>query len=137
MNMKEARKKLGLSAVEMAAMLETTVGCIYRMEMDQSKKSARGPAVRMERLLRAYLDGWRPVDWPNEMVAPKTCWYSMDIKGDVYGPFDTREEAQYAGKYKIVDCFSFYASNGHPIKQVKEFHSVHTPQSPCAAKDGK
>lgn len=60
----EARRKLGLTQSQLAAMLETDAQSVRRMEMPPTASTSREPAVRMVRLLRAYLDGWRPDDWP-------------------------------------------------------------------------
>lgn len=61
---KEARQSLGLSVSQMAAMLETDRQTIRRMEMSADASTAREPAGRMVRLIRLYLDGARPDDWP-------------------------------------------------------------------------
>jgi len=61
---KQARHKLGLSIAQMATMLETDAQTVRRMETDPDNSKFREPARRMERLIRAYLDGWRPKDWP-------------------------------------------------------------------------
>ena len=63
-DIKSARAALGLSAADLAAMLETDENTLRRMEMRRDTKNARTPARRMARLLSAYLDGWRPPDWP-------------------------------------------------------------------------
>jgi len=63
-DMKNARKALGLSVNQMGAMLDTDGQSIRRMEMDPSNSTARSPAPRMIRLIVAYLDGYRPQDWP-------------------------------------------------------------------------
>ncbi len=60
---KEARITLGLTQSQLGAMLDTDGQTIRRMEMDGTS-TARLPAVRMVRLIRAYLDGYRPDDWP-------------------------------------------------------------------------
>lgn len=61
---KEARRKLGLSTAQLGAMLDTDPQTIRRMEQRADAKTFRSPAPRMLRLLRAYLDGYRPADWP-------------------------------------------------------------------------
>ena len=61
---KQARQTLALSVAEFAFMLDTDALTVRRMEMDSSRSTARKPAVRMQRLIRAYLDGYRPDDWP-------------------------------------------------------------------------
>lgn len=61
---KEARQKLGLSAPQLATLLDTDPQTIRRMEQSETAKTFRSPAPRMVRLIRAYLDGYRPTDWP-------------------------------------------------------------------------
>lgn len=61
---REARQKLGLSASQLAAMLDTDPQTIRRMEQSETAKTFRSPAPRMVRLIRAYIDGYRPEDWP-------------------------------------------------------------------------
>ena len=60
---REARLSLGLTQSQLGAMLDTDGQTIRRMEMEGTS-TARLPAVRMVRLIRAYLDGYRPDDWP-------------------------------------------------------------------------
>lgn len=61
---RNARLRLGLTQAELARLLDTDGQTVRRMEMDSSASTARAPAVRMVRLIRAYLDGYRPDDWP-------------------------------------------------------------------------
>jgi DNA-binding transcriptional regulator YiaG len=61
---KEARIALGLTQSQLGRMLETDGQTVRRMEMPATASTAREPAVRMARLIRAYLDGYRPDDWP-------------------------------------------------------------------------
>ncbi len=62
---KESRQSLGLTLRELADMLDTDAQSVRRMEMDPTHAvTARTPAPRMVRLIRAYLDGYRPEDWP-------------------------------------------------------------------------
>lgn len=61
---KAARERLGLTLTEMAAMLDTDAKSLRCMEMDPAVKMARTPPPRLVRLLEAYLDGYRPADWP-------------------------------------------------------------------------
>jgi ribosome-binding protein aMBF1 (putative translation factor) len=63
---KEARRALGLTQKQMAAMLDSDPLSIRRMEMAPDKKSSRDLPPRAERLIQAYLDGWRPADWPEQ-----------------------------------------------------------------------
>ena len=62
---KEARRRLGLTTSQMAAMLDISdAQTIRRMEQSETASTFRTPAPRMVRLIRAYLDGYRPADWP-------------------------------------------------------------------------
>ncbi len=63
-DIKRLRADLGLSAADLADMLETTENSVRRMEMRRDAMNARSPARRMARLMQAYSDGWRPSDWP-------------------------------------------------------------------------
>lgn len=62
--LKEARHTLGLSVADLARLLDTDAQSIRRMEQGESASTFRRPAPRMIRLIRAYLDGYRPTDWP-------------------------------------------------------------------------
>ena len=70
LELKEARRKLGLSVAQMATMIETDPQVVRRMEGREDAKTHRTPAPRMVRLITAYLDGYRPDDWP-EKTPPK------------------------------------------------------------------
>jgi len=59
-----ARVSLNLTQAQLGALLETDGQTVRRMEGDPSHSTFRKPAVRMVRLIRAYLDGYRPADWP-------------------------------------------------------------------------
>lgn len=61
---KQARHTLGLSVADLARLLDTDPQSVRRMEQSERAKTFRRPAPRMCRLLRAYLDGYRPADWP-------------------------------------------------------------------------
>lgn len=61
---KEARSNLGLTQQQLGALLDTDGQTVRRMEMDPSAATFRKLAPRMGRLLQAYLDGYRPEDWP-------------------------------------------------------------------------
>jgi DNA-binding transcriptional regulator YiaG len=63
--LKEARRKLGLSVSQMGTMLDTAASTIRKMETDASRSTHRKPAPRMQRLIDAYLSGYRPDDWPS------------------------------------------------------------------------
>lgn len=59
---KEARKSLGLTPTQAAQLLGYgAVSRIYEIEA-----GARRPSASVVRLLAAYLDGYRPLDWPEK-----------------------------------------------------------------------
>jgi len=61
----QARQSLGLSRAQLAAMLDLkSAQDVQRMEMPDTAATHRAPPVRAVRLLRAYLAGYRPDDWP-------------------------------------------------------------------------
>ena len=61
---KEARHKLGLSVADMAAMLGVGELQVRRMEIAPGHSSHRPVNGTVERLLKIYLAGHRPKDWP-------------------------------------------------------------------------
>jgi DNA-binding transcriptional regulator YiaG len=61
---RQARIKLGLTQAQMAEMLETDAQSIRRWEMQPDAATHRKIPVRAERLIMAYLSGYRPEDWP-------------------------------------------------------------------------
>ena len=61
-----ARIALGLEPDELAKMLDVGTQTVTRMESTPHRSKHRAPAVRMVRLIRAYLDGHRPADWPTK-----------------------------------------------------------------------
>jgi transcriptional regulator with XRE-family HTH domain len=63
-DIKLARQALGLSLSKFAEMLDTDPTTTRRLEMAPHNSTARQPAPRMVRLIQAYLDGYRPNDWP-------------------------------------------------------------------------
>lgn len=58
-----ARSALGLSLDKLAAMLGY-VGPFKKDQMHKLEIGTRDLRPPQERLLRAYLDGYRPPDWP-------------------------------------------------------------------------
>lgn len=60
---KAARHSLGLSLSEMAEMLGYQ-GNHARVQMDDLETGRRPLRGCQERLLQAYLEGYRPRDWP-------------------------------------------------------------------------
>lgn len=61
---KAVRQWLGITVSQLAVLLDTDPQTIRRMEQSEAASTFRKPAPRMVRLLRAYLDGYRPADWP-------------------------------------------------------------------------
>ena len=61
-----ARLALGLEPDQLAKLLDVGKQTVTRMESTPDRSKHRAPAVRMVRLIRAYLDGHRPVDWPKK-----------------------------------------------------------------------
>lgn len=62
---KKARESLGLTQAQLGRLLDTDGQTVRRMEMPEDASTHRKPAVRMVRLVQAYLDGYRPSDWPD------------------------------------------------------------------------
>lgn len=56
--------QLGLTQVQLAAVMGVRVATISEWLMSPDKPRARSPSATSQRLLRAYLDGYRPDDWP-------------------------------------------------------------------------
>ena len=67
---KDARKALGLSVADFGRLLETDAQSVRRWEMSGDRSTARAPPPRVGRLIRAYLDGHRPADWPETQKSP-------------------------------------------------------------------
>lgn len=61
---KNARRNLELSVSEFAQMLDTDASTIRKMELTEGSSQYRIPAPRMIRLITAYMEGYRPIDWP-------------------------------------------------------------------------
>jgi transposase-like protein len=60
----EARQSLGLSVSELARLLDTDQQSVRRWMMAADKATHRPVPARVGRLVQAYLDGYRPDDWP-------------------------------------------------------------------------
>jgi len=58
---REARNTLGLTQSQAAAML----GYGSDARISEIERGKREPGASVVRLLSAYLDGYRPNDWPN------------------------------------------------------------------------
>ena len=61
---REARQNLGLSVQQFAALLDTDAQTVRRWQMDESTSTHRALPPRAQRLISAYLTGYRPADWP-------------------------------------------------------------------------
>lgn len=68
---KEARRALGLSVAQMADMLGVTSVQVRRMELREDAGVHRPVMPTTARLVRAYLDGYRPRDWPTPPASPR------------------------------------------------------------------
>lgn len=64
-DLKQARRTLGLSVADLAAMLGVAPSHLRRMEMQPGKEAHRPVRETTQRLVQAYLDGYRPPDWPH------------------------------------------------------------------------
>jgi DNA-binding transcriptional regulator YiaG len=63
-DVKYARQTLGLTLKDFSVMLDTDASTIRKMELNEESSQYRRPAPRMVRLIVAYLNGYRPPDWP-------------------------------------------------------------------------
>jgi DNA-binding transcriptional regulator YiaG len=61
---KYSRVTLGLTLREFSILLDTDASTVRKMELSEESSQYRRPAPRMVRLIVAYLNGYRPVDWP-------------------------------------------------------------------------
>lgn len=59
-----ARRRLGLSGSQMAAVLGVSHTQVRRMEMQPGRESHRPVNDTTAKLVEAYLAGYRPPDWP-------------------------------------------------------------------------
>jgi DNA-binding transcriptional regulator YiaG len=66
---KEVQRKLGLSVSQMALMLGVTDIQVRRMGTAPELGSHRPVNGATQRLLQAYLEGYRPKDWPTGISA--------------------------------------------------------------------
>jgi transcriptional regulator with XRE-family HTH domain len=62
--LREARRILGLTVREFADMLGVRPQHVRRMETPPGQGAHRRVTATTERLVRAYLSGYRPRDWP-------------------------------------------------------------------------
>ena len=61
----KARLKLGLSRARMATLLGYE-GAQAHMQVYRMERGNRSIRAAQQRLIQAYLDGYRPADWPLE-----------------------------------------------------------------------
>jgi hypothetical protein len=61
---RKARLKLGLSVNQMAALLEVQPLQVRRMELQPHLVTHRAIMPSTAKLVRSWLDGYRPKDWP-------------------------------------------------------------------------
>lgn len=64
--LKTARHRLGLTQEQLGRLLDTDKQSVYRMELEPGRLTHRKPPPRYVKLLTAYLEGYRPKDWPKE-----------------------------------------------------------------------
>jgi hypothetical protein len=62
--LRHARRELGLSIRQLADMLSVDADVVRRMEIQIGSEGHRPIRGSIQRLVRAYLDGYRPPDWP-------------------------------------------------------------------------
>lgn len=67
---KAARLSLGLSVNQMAQMLGMSEVQVRRMEAHPDVASSRPVSPTTQRLVEAFLAGYRPQDWPKPQRAP-------------------------------------------------------------------
>lgn len=67
-DVRDAQERLGLSDAQLARMLGMNDSVhVRRLKvLDTSKSSHRKVSPAMARLIRCYLDGYRPSDWPTK-----------------------------------------------------------------------
>lgn len=85
--LKQARTEFGLTQSQMAVLLG--YGAFARIS--EIENGNREPSVSVVRLMRSYVDGYRPEDWPDMSgrVDPgATSCIKCDIELDVRGPTD-------------------------------------------------
>jgi transcriptional regulator with XRE-family HTH domain len=59
-----ARKKLGLSRKQLASLVGGAYDNIARFERDRQNPSSRVPSPKTVELMKAFLEGYRPENWP-------------------------------------------------------------------------
>lgn len=61
---KEARRKLGLTQGQLAAILDTAPQTIRKWEMNETRSTARSVNPIAARAMQWMLNGYRPPEWP-------------------------------------------------------------------------
>jgi transcriptional regulator with XRE-family HTH domain len=126
---KAIRKALGLSAAELGAMLECDAQTVRRMEMSPDAKTFREPAARMVRLLHAYLDGYRPKDWPIEYDDAKA------VRDHIQGLIDDAPWKQRSGAASFIDALIKELKSGNlHLSVIRMDFKTHEPLGSRPAK---
>jgi DNA-binding transcriptional regulator YiaG len=60
--LQQARQSLGLTQSQLAPLL----GYSNKTRISELERGTREPGAAVVRLLQAYLDGYRPADWPGK-----------------------------------------------------------------------
>lgn len=63
---KEARRKLGLTQLELGQILDTAPQTIRKWEMPDTRSTARSVNPVAARVMGWLLSGWRPPEWPTQ-----------------------------------------------------------------------
>jgi DNA-binding transcriptional regulator YiaG len=64
--LRAARARLGLSPCQLASLLRVSETTVRRWEMAPDKRYAQRITERTAAQVQAYLDGYRPADWPGK-----------------------------------------------------------------------
>jgi hypothetical protein len=92
-----ARLALGLTPAQMGAVLECDAQTVRRMEGPAENVTARKPAARMVRLIRLYLAGARPSDWPAPAAQAAAATMAAAIAAGLVPPAAAAEAAEARG----------------------------------------
>ena len=67
--LRAARESLGFTLTEAAKMLDvSSAKTLNRIESDPRNATHRPAPLRLVRLYRSYLGGYRPSDWPERLI---------------------------------------------------------------------
>lgn len=84
---KHARSNLGLTQSQMAKLLG--YGAVARIS--EIENGSRDPGISVVRLLQAYMEGYRPDDWPDQGIHADpgvTSCIQCDVELEAKGPTD-------------------------------------------------